>query len=84
MGDIRLVTKAWKTAKIGIPGERWYGRGGILDRGHSLNKEEEKGTEPVQDLKQSIGQRDPSCKGVEDTTRHTVLSQALRTLNARL
>lgn len=48
MGDIRPVVKAWKTAKIWIPGERWCWRGGILGRRHSLNKEEgEEGAEPV-------------------------------------
>ena len=83
-GDIKLVTKAWKTAKIWIPGERWCWRGGILGRRHSLNKEEEGGAEPVQGFEQGIGQRDPSCKAVESTTRHTALSQALRTSNARL
>lgn len=78
MGDIRPVVKAWKTAKIWIPGERWCWRGGILGRRHSLNKEEgEEGAEPVQGFEQSIGQE--PCRGVEGTAGNTALSL----LNAR-
>lgn len=71
------MAKAWKTAKIWIPEERWHSR---PETRLEQEEEQEEGAEPVHRALTSLGQGAPGVEGQwrEGAVRNTALSRLPR------